>query len=155
MWPRVATDRIRTSESLMWAAIRIRSPSSAPPLYGDDGSTASTATRIPRARYEPTSAPTVVDFPAPGGPVTPMILGGADSPRASRTSLRRALSTRLNSRPAARVDPLRAASMSSSMVIAVSLGSWNLDDGGRSHAAARAHRRHPAATAAPAQFVYE
>ncbi len=39
-----------TSESLICAAIRMRSPSSAPPLYGDDGSTASTATRRPRSR---------------------------------------------------------------------------------------------------------
>ena len=38
-------------------------------------------------------------------------------PSASSTSPRRGLSTRLSNRPAARVDPLRAASMSSSMVI--------------------------------------
>src|SRR5262249_20275688 len=100
-------------------------------------------------------APTVVDFPAPGGPVTPMTLAGAKSPRASRTSLRRGLSTRLNNRPAARVDPLRAASMSSSMVIVVSLRSWNLDNGGRAHTTTRAHRGPPDATAAPTQFVYE
>ena len=49
-WPRVATERISTSGSLMCSAIRMRSPSSAPPLYGDDGSTARTATRSPRCR---------------------------------------------------------------------------------------------------------
>ncbi len=34
-WPRVATERINTPASLMWAAIRIWSPSSAPLLNGD------------------------------------------------------------------------------------------------------------------------
>ena len=38
---------------------------------GDDGSTASTATRLPVARYAETSAEVDVDLPTPGEPVIP------------------------------------------------------------------------------------
>ncbi len=49
-WPREAIDRMKTSGSAVCSAIRMRSPSSAPPENGDEGSTASTPTRAPRAR---------------------------------------------------------------------------------------------------------
>ena len=68
------------------------------PLYGEDGSTANTATRCPRSRYAATSTAIVVDLPAPGGPVTP-ITGTVTEPTSASTSARRSLSTRLSSRP--------------------------------------------------------
>src|SRR6266545_2994156 len=49
----------------------MRSPSSAPPVKGLVGSTATTATRSPACRYVVTRRSTRVDFPAPGGPVIP------------------------------------------------------------------------------------
>ena len=48
--PRVAIDRMNTPASVACSSIRTRSPSSAPPENGDEGSTASTPTRSPRAR---------------------------------------------------------------------------------------------------------
>ena len=47
---------------------RTRSPSSAPPLRGLDGSTARMPTVSPRARARARSASSSVDLPAPGGP---------------------------------------------------------------------------------------
>ncbi len=52
--------------------MRTRSPSSAPPVIGDDGSTAITATVRPCSRSAAMSVATSVDLPAPGGPVMPM-----------------------------------------------------------------------------------
>ena len=49
-WPRLAIDRMNTSGSVACSCIRTRSPSSAPPVNGDVGSTASTPTRRPRPR---------------------------------------------------------------------------------------------------------
>ncbi len=49
-WPRVAIERMNTSGSVAWSCIRTRSPSSAPPENGEDGSTASTPTRLPSRR---------------------------------------------------------------------------------------------------------
>jgi hypothetical protein len=49
----------------------MRSPRSAPPRNGDDGSIDSTATWRSAARRWRTSAPISVDLPAPGGPVKP------------------------------------------------------------------------------------
>ena len=51
--------------------MRMRSPRIAPPLKGLEGSTATTATREERSRYAPARLFTRVDFPPPGGPVTP------------------------------------------------------------------------------------
>src|SRR3990170_4832344 len=50
-WPRVAMDRMKTPGSTPVSAIRIRSSRTAPPVYGDVGSTATTPTFLPRARY--------------------------------------------------------------------------------------------------------
>jgi hypothetical protein len=53
-------------------AIRIRSPRTAPPVYGEAGSTATTPTVSPRSRSASASLSTSVDLPAPGDPVTPI-----------------------------------------------------------------------------------
>ena len=52
--------------------MRARSPSSAPPVRREDGSTAITPTVSPRARARDTSVLVSVDLPTPGGPVRPM-----------------------------------------------------------------------------------
>ena len=74
--PRVAIDRMKTPGSVAWSCIRTRSPSSAPPENGADGSTASTPTRCPRPRSARTS---VVGrwstCRRPGEPVRPIDLG--------------------------------------------------------------------------------
>ena len=51
--------------------MRMRSPRTAPPVKGLDGSTAMTPTLAPSARSLAVSLSTSVDLPAPGGPVTP------------------------------------------------------------------------------------
>jgi hypothetical protein len=71
-WPRVAMDRMNTPGSVAWSCIRTRSPSSAPPENGEDGSTASTPTRLPCSRNAETSTDVDVDLPTPGGPVRPI-----------------------------------------------------------------------------------
>ena len=51
--------------------MRTRSPSNAPPENGDDGSTASTPTRLPVGPQLLTSTDVDVDLPTPGEPVRP------------------------------------------------------------------------------------
>src|SRR5277367_6233093 len=62
---------MNTPSSVAWRDMRMRSPRMAPPVYGLDGSTATTPTRCPRARYASMSRSQRVDLPAPGLPVTP------------------------------------------------------------------------------------
>ena len=69
--PRLAMDRMYTSGSNACSCIRTRSPRSAPPEKGEEGSTASTPTRLPALRYSVTNAEVVVDLPTPGEPVKP------------------------------------------------------------------------------------
>src|SRR5213594_2351607 len=69
--PRVAMLRMKTFGSRVWACIRMRSPRTAPPVNGLEGSTAMMATRSPSARRRVVSLSTSVDLPAPGGPVMP------------------------------------------------------------------------------------
>ena len=52
-------------------SMRKRSPSTAPPVYGLDGSTAITATCSPASAQCSARWSSSVDLPAPGGPVTP------------------------------------------------------------------------------------
>ena len=52
----------------------MRSPSTAPPVNGEDGSIESTPTGAASARRRRVSAPISVDLPAPGGPVKPTIV---------------------------------------------------------------------------------
>src|SRR5579875_3005711 len=89
-WPREAIDRMNTPSSVAWSCIRTRSPSSAPPENGEDGSTASTPTRLPAARSVVTSAFVVVDLPTPGEPVSPTTWAcppyGASAAATSRSS---------------------------------------------------------------------
>ena len=89
-WPREAIERMKTSGSAAWSDIRIRSPSSAPPENGDDGSTASTPTRCPAARWAVTRALVVVDLPTPGAPVTPTTCARPASGAISAITSRRA-----------------------------------------------------------------
>src|SRR5258706_14107276 len=49
----------------------MRSPRIAPPVNGDDGSTATIPTVLPRRRRACARRSTSVDLPAPGGPVIP------------------------------------------------------------------------------------
>jgi hypothetical protein len=51
--------------------MRMRSPRTAPPLTGLDGSIATTATVCPSASQAPSKASTRVDLPLPGTPVMP------------------------------------------------------------------------------------
>ena len=69
--PRVAMLRMNTSGSSVWVCMRMRSPSTAPPVNGLDGSTAITPTGRPSARRRLVTRSTSVDLPAPGGPVMP------------------------------------------------------------------------------------
>src|SRR3990167_5462366 len=69
--PRVAMLRMNTPGSSAWDCMRMRSPSTAPPVNGLDGPTAPTPTVAPSARRRAVSRSTTVDLPAPGGPVTP------------------------------------------------------------------------------------
>ena len=69
--PRVAIERMKTPGSRKCSVRRMRSPSSAPPRNGEDGSIESTATWRSAARRSFTSEPISVDLPAPGGPVKP------------------------------------------------------------------------------------
>jgi hypothetical protein len=63
---------MNTPPSVAWSCIRTRSPSSAPPENGEDGSTASTPTRWPCPRRARTSTDVEVDLPTPGAPVSPI-----------------------------------------------------------------------------------
>ena len=81
--PPAAVERIRMPSSLGSWSIRARSPSSEPPERLEDGSTASTATVRPASRQAATRAESRVDFPAPGGPVTPTRCAGASPPSAA------------------------------------------------------------------------
>src|SRR6266568_1135805 len=70
--PRVAIERMNTCGSRLADSIRIRSPSSAPPVNGLVGSTATTPTESAWARNCWMSRSVSVLLPAPGGPVIPM-----------------------------------------------------------------------------------
>src|SRR5438034_6729384 len=86
--------------------MRMRSPSTAPPLKGLVGSTATTPTRWPAARSRAVMRSVSVDFPAPGGPVTPitcarpvcgwsrLMSAGRPGARFSTSVIRRARATR-------------------------------------------------------------
>ena len=66
--------------------MRARSPSSAPPVRREDGSTASTPTVSPRARARATSTFVRVDLPTPGGPVRPITCARAAAHAASSSA---------------------------------------------------------------------
>src|SRR5688572_18042594 len=106
---------MKTPESVAWSPIRTRSPSSAPPENGLDGSTAITATRLPCSRNARTSAFVEVDLPTPGAPVRPMTWAfpvcGARA-AATRGSCELPCSTREISLAIARGSPSRARSTS-------------------------------------------
>ena len=64
---------MNTPGSVAWSCIRTRSPRIAPPVNGDDGSIASTATSMSSDRRWPISALVSVLLPAPGAPVMPTV----------------------------------------------------------------------------------
>src|SRR5690606_7161773 len=114
--PRVASERMKTPGSVACSVIRMRSPSSAPPENGDDGSIASTPTRLPCSRKAPRSIDVDVDLPTPGGPVSPMTCAlPVYGVNARTTSDNRgwSSSTRDSKRETARGCPARARSTSS------------------------------------------
>ncbi len=95
--------------------MRTRSPSTAPPEKGEDGSTATTAARSPEARMQATRRSTSVDLPAPGGPVTPTTHARpvcGKTARETESSGSSPASTREMSRPVARASPALAAASS-------------------------------------------
>src|SRR5215472_18116165 len=111
---------MNTASSAACSCIRTRSPSSAPPVNGEVGSTASTATRWPAARYAATSALVAVDLPTPGAPVRPTIRAPPVAGRRSLMTERTrgdSSSTRDRSRARARVSPARAALSVSAVLI--------------------------------------
>ena len=65
--PRVAIERMKTPGSSATDSMRMRSPSSAPPVNGDVGSTATMPTVSPAARYARARAVVSVLFPRPAG----------------------------------------------------------------------------------------
>ena len=69
--PRLAIERMNTPGSRKWSVSRMRSPSNAPLVNGDEGSMERTATERSRSRSSLVSAPISVDLPTPGGPVKP------------------------------------------------------------------------------------
>src|SRR5262245_676 len=84
---RAAIERMNTPASPPLERIRIRSPSSAPPVRWLDGSTAITATVSPARRSPRTIPSSSVDLPAPGAPVMPIrALPGKGSSRSSASS---------------------------------------------------------------------
>ena len=111
-WPRDDIDRMNTPSSKACSCIRMRSPSSAPPVTGDEGSTAKTATRKPLLRYSEINAPVVVDLPTPGGPVTPISKADPESGKPESNSLNSGVpsSITLSALPKARTSPKTAAS---------------------------------------------
>src|SRR5215203_1725796 len=114
-------DRMKTPGSVACSDIRIRSPSRAPPEYGDDGSTASTPTRSSRRRSSETRALVEVDLPTPGEPVRPTMCAppvrppayGASAAITSRSSGDPSSTWEIK-RPIARASPSRARATSSS-----------------------------------------
>src|SRR5918992_3424332 len=147
-------DLMNTSRSVAWSCMRTRSPSSAPPLNGDDGSTASTPTRLPCALKAVTSALVEVDFPTPGEPVSPMIRAApASGVSAAVTSRSRgdAFSTSEISRATARGEPSTARPTRS----VTSTSRIDVEDEGVALTAAAAQGGRADAAAAAPQFVHD
>jgi hypothetical protein len=71
--PRLAIERMKTPRSRKWSESRMRSPSSAPLVKGEEGSIERTAICRSWARACSISRPMRVDLPTPGGPVKPTI----------------------------------------------------------------------------------
>src|SRR5580704_7968236 len=136
--------------------MRIRSPSSAPPVNGDVGSTASTATRRPAARNALSSAPVRVDLPTPGAPVRPMTRAPPVSGRRSFMTERTwgdSSSTSEISRARARMSPARALSSSTAVVGATGRLAADPEQQGLALAAAAAQPGGAEPSAAAAELV--
>ncbi len=109
-WPRAPMLRMKTLGSRACRCMRMRSPRIAPPVKGELGSVASTATEECFLRSRETTASTMVDLPVPGAPVNPATPGVLASGRracsSSRTESSRR-STRLIARASALTSPCR------------------------------------------------
>src|SRR5216683_6638443 len=94
--------------------MRMRSPRIAPPLNGELGSVATTATERSSFRKSVTSTSTSVDLPVPGAPVKPTTYAWARSFNACWRALTDGsrFSTRLIARARARTSPERKPSAS-------------------------------------------
>ena len=98
--------------------MRMRSPSSAPPVKGLEGSTATTPTFLPAARQPAASSEISVDFPAPGAPVTPTRWAFPTAPERASSSAAAAsgsFSTTVSARASAPTSPRRTASARSAV----------------------------------------
>ena len=102
-WPRLDTDRTNTPGSSASSCVRMRSPSSAPPVSGDDGSKQSTATRFPSRRWSATRQEKNVDLPTPGGPVCDDRAGVIRGPRSAEVGLGEAVILRVGHHPGRRL----------------------------------------------------
>src|SRR6266702_2433876 len=109
-------DRMKTPGSTPVSAIRMRSPSTAPPEYGDVGSTATTPTFLSFARNVRTRRLISELFPAPGGPVNPTTWARPVCGKIRATASTASASSSSMSEmtfPAARLSPRRRARTSS------------------------------------------
>src|SRR6266540_1216917 len=109
-------DRMKTPGSTPVSAMRMRSPSTAPPEYGDVGSTATTPTFLSCARNVRTRRLISELFPAPGGPVNPTTWARPVCGKIRATASTASASSSSMSEmtfPAARLSPRRSARTSS------------------------------------------
>ena len=161
--PRRAIDRMNTPASVAWSCIRTRSPSSAPPENGEDGSTASTPTRCPCPRSARTSIDVVVDLPTPGDAGQPDHPGPAgvrgERRRRPRAAPATPSSTSEISRATDRASPSRAARHAASSTsaarrveVTARKVAQTLQQQRVALAAAAAQRRRAETAAAPAQL---
>ena len=112
--PRVAIERIKAPASDA-SSIRTRSPRIAPPVKGDDGSTAKTAGLYSDVAKSLAREAVRVDFPAPGAPVIPITCDLSERlcvTSATCSAAAPPLSTSVKSRPTERLSPLLAFSTS-------------------------------------------
>src|SRR6266540_862349 len=123
----------------------MRSPRIAPPVKGEEGSTATIPTVSPRRRYACARRCARVDLPAPGGPVMPTTrarpVRGKSGPRISGAPP--FLSTALIARPMARGRPARTPSTIDRKPSAVSR-EWRLLTANGSRLTAHGSRRQKA-----------
>ena len=90
---------MNTPGSVAWSCIRTRSPRIAPPVNGDDGSMASTATSsVGRAQVADRAALVSVLLPEPGAPVSPTVYAVASCGRGEAPDLAGVVAAALDER---------------------------------------------------------
>ena len=132
-WPREAIDRMKTPGSVACSCIRTRSPSSAPPENGDDGSTASTPTRQPAGavvRDQRRGGRRLADARRAGEAddvrATGVAARARRSPRAAtaRRPRRRRSAARRRAADPSRARATRSATVEASLVASRAVGHW-------------------------------